>query len=79
MDKSTVRIFKKHQSKAEQFPPLNEVSKPTLCTAAAAFYLNRKPQTLRCWASLETGPIRPKRISGRLAWSVSEIRELLGV
>jgi hypothetical protein len=46
-------------------------------TATAAYYLNRKPQTLRSWASLDNGPIRPKRGTGRLAWSVREIRALL--
>ncbi|MDP2268092.1 MAG: DNA-binding protein, partial [Deltaproteobacteria bacterium] len=41
--------------------------------------LNRKPQTLRGWACLENGPIRPLRINGRLAWSVLELKRLLGV
>lgn len=79
MHKSTFHIYKSTDSRVKDFLPLNEVVQPTLSTAAAAFYLNRKPQTLRCWASLETGPIRPKRISGRLAWPVTAIRELLGV
>jgi hypothetical protein len=60
-------------------PPLTEVTRPNLKTEEAAFYLNRRPQTLRGWASLENGPIRPRRIGGRLAWSVAEIRSLLGV
>jgi len=46
-------------------------------TACAAFHLNRKPQTMRAWACLENGPIRPKRVHGRLAWSVEELRHLL--
>ncbi|CDS49416.1 hypothetical protein [Polaromonas sp. CG9_12] len=48
-------------------------------TAAAAYYLSRRPQTLRGWACLENGPLRPIRIMGRLAWNVAEIRRLLGV
>jgi len=42
-------------------------------------YLNRKAQTLRTWACYENGPIRPIRVHGRLAWSVDEIRKVLGV
>lgn len=62
-----------------QFPPLESVTRPTVETAAAAFYLNRKQQTLRSWACLESGVIRPLRINGRLAWPVSEIKRVLGV
>lgn len=61
------------------FPPLESVTRPAVDTAAAAYYLNRKPQTLRGWACLENGPLRPIRISGRLAWQTQKIRELLGV
>lgn len=46
-------------------------------TEEAAAALNRKPQTLRKWACLETGPIRPVRINGRLAWKVSDLQSLL--
>jgi hypothetical protein len=60
-----------------QFPPLEQVARPTVPTDAAAHYLNRKPQTLRAWACLEDGPIRPIRINGRLAWRVSDLQKLL--
>lgn len=60
-----------------QFPRLDHVNCPTIPTANAAYYLNRKPQTLRAWACLENGPIRPIKINGRLAWSVSKIKDLL--
>jgi hypothetical protein len=46
-------------------------------TACAAYHLGRKPQTLRVWASSETGPLRPVRVNGRLAWPVVEIRRVL--
>lgn len=46
-------------------------------TTDAAKALNRAPQTLRKWACLENGPIRPIRINGRLAWPVDEIARLL--
>lgn len=62
-----------------QFPLLDQVTSPTVATNAAAHYLNRKPQTMRIWACLETGPLRPTRINGRLAWSVAEIKALTGV
>jgi hypothetical protein len=61
-----------------QFPPLDQVTSPTVTTAQAAFYLNRKSQTLRKHACLENGPIRPIRINGRLAWRVADIKKLVG-
>ncbi len=60
-----------------QFPPLGQVTRPTVPTDAAAYYLNRQPQTLRAWACLENGALRPVRICGRLAWNVAEIKSLL--
>lgn len=49
-----------------------------LSTQEAAAAINRRPQTLRKWACLENGPIRPIRINGRLAWKVSDLATLLG-
>ena len=49
----------------------------TLPTNEAAPALNRSNQTLRKWACLECGPIRPVRINGRLAWRVADIAALL--
>lgn len=48
-----------------------------LPTKEAAAAINRAPQTLRKWACLENGPIRPIRINGRLAWRVSDLQSLL--
>ena len=48
-----------------------------LPTNEAAAAINRAPQTLRKWACLENGPIRPVRINGRLAWRVSDLQSLL--
>ena len=67
------------QNTTQQFPPLESVTRPTAETAAAAFYLNRRPQTLRAWACLENGPIRPVRVHGRLAWPVAELKRVLGL
>lgn len=61
------------------FPPLEQVTRTILTTEEAAHYLNRRPQTLRTWACLENGALRPVRINGRLAWPVSEIKKVLGV
>lgn len=63
----------------QQFPPLEVVTSPSVDTAAAAYYLNRQPQTLRSWASAKSGPIRPIRVHGRLAWPTTELRRVLGV
>jgi len=64
---------------APVFPKLEDLTRPTVETASAAHYLNRRPQTLRGWACLENGPLRPVRINGRLAWKVSDLRRVLGV
>ena len=64
---------------SENFPALAAVAKgrDTLPTNEAAVAINRAPQTMRKWACLENGPIRPIRINGRLAWRVSELQALL--
>lgn len=61
-----------HIVEALPFPDL-------LTTKEAAILLKRKPQTLRSWAALENGPIRPIRINGRLAWPRSELEKLVPV
>lgn len=63
----------------QNFPPLELVNRPHVNTEQAAHYMMRKPQTMRAWACLENGPLRPIHINGRLAWPVSEIRRVLGV
>lgn len=57
--------------------PANAGLPEVLPTAQAAAAINRSPQTLRKWACLEGGPIRPIRINGRLAWRVSDLQSLL--
>ena len=63
----------------QQFTPLELVTRPNLKTEEAAHYLNRRPQTLRAWACLENGPIRPRRIGGLLAWPTEQVKALAGV
>lgn len=65
------------KAETKHFPPLEQVTRPAVTTEEAAYYLNRKAQTLRSWSSSENGPIRPIRISARLAWPVAEIRAIL--
>jgi hypothetical protein len=60
-------------------PKLELINTPTVSTNEAALYLSRKPQTLRSWAAFQKGPIQPLRINGRLAWSVDELKKILGV
>ena len=59
------------------FPPFASITRPTVETAAAAFYMNRKSQTLRLWSCLKSGPIRPVNVNGRLAWRVEDIRKVM--
>ena len=63
----------------QTYPPLESLTRPTIPTEQAAYYLDRKPQTMRACACLDNGAIRPLRINGRLAWSVKEIKKVLGV
>lgn len=58
-------------------PDLHDQVSSVVPTSTAAKELNRQPQTLRKWACLECGPIRPIRINGRLAWRVADIEALL--
>lgn len=67
--------YKANTSKS--YLPLELETRSHVETACAAFHCNRKSQTLRTWACLENGPIRPIRIHGRLAWPVAEIKHLL--
>ncbi len=66
---------------AKTFQPmsLSHESRAAVDTETAAFHLNRAQQTLRIWACRENGPLRPIRISGRLAWKTDDLRRLLGV
>lgn len=66
-------------SVADGWVPLADETRAALDTAAAAYHLSRRPQTLREWACKENGPLRPIRVNGRLAWPVSELRRVLGV
>ncbi len=59
------------------FPSINAEKRSHVNTSCAAHWMSRKPQTLRQWACLENGPLRPIRINGRLAWSVEEIRQVM--
>jgi hypothetical protein len=66
---------------ANTFQPVSlaHETRAALPTNEAAFHLNRAQQTMRLWAMREDGPLRPRRINGRLAWPVADIRRLLGV
>jgi len=60
--------------------PLALETRPAVPTEQAAYYLHRKPQTLRKWAVYDgTGPIRAIRCNGRLLWPLDQIRAALGV
>jgi hypothetical protein len=64
---------------APDFVPLDRETRAGVETDCAAFHLNRRPQTLRVWAAYQTGPLRPRRVHGRLMWPTAELRKLCGV
>lgn len=59
--------------------PLETERRATLPTEEAARHLNRAPQTLRIWAAYGRGPVSPRRVNGRLAWPVADLRRALGL
>ena len=63
----------------QPFTPLDQESRPTVDTAAAAHYLHLAPQTMRIYACRESGPLRPHRLPGssKLHWATADIRRLL--
>lgn len=67
------------ERKGGAFVSLDAETRTAVDTATAAYHLSRQPQTLRAWACLENGPLRPVRVHGRLAWPVAELRRVLGV
>lgn len=75
---SKVNLVNETSSKAN-YPHIETITSSTVSTDQAAFYLNRHGQTLRNWACYDNGPIRPRRINGRLAWPVDQIKKVLGV
>jgi len=67
------------ERRAPAYVALDCETRAAVDTACAAYHLNRKEQTLRGWACLENGPIRPLRMHGRLMWPTAKLRELCGV
>jgi hypothetical protein len=66
------------QKATPAYPSLSQETRERVDTNTAAFHLSRAPKTLRSWADGGgKAPIRPRRINGRLAWSVAELRKLL--
>lgn len=61
----------------QQFPPLELETRPTVNTAAAAYYLHYAQQSMRIFACKNSGPLRPVRIGNRLHWKTDDIRRLL--
>lgn len=76
---TSIQAMQAPQQFTAQYLPLEQVTRPNLTTAETAYYLNRRPQTLRGWACLENGPLRPRRIGGLLAWNTTEVKALAGV
>lgn len=61
------------------FPSLTQESRELLPTDAAAFHINRRPQTLRAWSHHGSGLLTPVRIGSRLGWKTADIKRLLGL
>ncbi len=66
-------------AKQVNLTPLDNDARAAIPTAEAARHLGRAQQTLRLWASQDTGPLRPVRVHGRLLWPTAELRKLVGL
>lgn len=64
-------------SDSKKYIPLDLETRTAITTDEAAYHLNRKAQTLRQWACFDNGAIKPIRITGRLAWKVADIKDIL--
>jgi hypothetical protein len=64
-------------SRAIQPVPLAQETRAAIPTAEAAHHLSRSKQTLWLWSCKESGPIRPVRVNGHLAWKVADIKRVL--
>lgn len=69
----------RQQANASTFIPLALETRPTVTTAAIAYYTHSAPQTWRIHAMRQTGGILPLRLNGRLHWPTDQLRRLLGV
>lgn len=80
MNNATVKTARPNPGTAHPYPSLDQETRSQVDTACAAFHLNRRPRTLRGWATGELpGPIQPaSRINGRLGWAVEDLRRLVG-
>ena len=77
----TFHSTKTPQQSEQKYTPLAQVQRTHVDTNAAAYYLNRRPQTLRGWHCHGQFPIdglRPLVLNGRLAWSVAAIKAVMG-
>lgn len=60
-------LEKTHATHNLDFPSIEQITRSHIPTDQAAYYCNRRPQTMRHWACFENGLIKPIRINGRLA------------
>lgn len=69
------------KTKAVQFPPLEQETRPCVTTAQAAHYLTFVPGTLREQHMRGTYDprMRPVKVGNKLLWPVAGIKEVLGV
>ena len=82
MDTATFHRTKPRQQAGQEYIPLVQLQRTHVDTNAAAFYMNRRPQTLRGWhchGDFPTDGLRPLVLNGRLAWSVAAIKSAMGV
>ena len=81
MENSTATNPANPAAVVQNFPPLDQVTKPNLTTAELAYYSNMAEQTWRVKACYDSAPegLRPLRVCGKLAWPTAGAKKLCGV
>jgi hypothetical protein len=76
---TTEATRKPHELSNEELRSLLERTQveQTVPTNEAAAMTGFKPQTWRRWACKGNGPIKPRRVAGRLRWAVADINKML--
>lgn len=59
------------------FIPLKDETRSHLSTNDCARHIDRSAQTLRRWASTQTGLLSPIKVGTQLMWGVTDIKALL--
>ena len=85
MENSTVinpaRLAKLEAKTPQNYPPLEQITKPYLTTSELAYFTNMAAQSWREKACYDSAPegLRPIKICGKLAWPTLGAKKFLEI